>query len=105
MDDNFGLKNTVDLYKRLLPALNSKRREIERLKINNIKNEDKVEGIFQRFIKKEDIWNYLIKYKWETVTGLKLSDMVDDILNIDNQVLINNITKLKKENNTNIEAL
>ena len=92
MDDDFGIKNTVDLYRRLLPALNSKKREIERLKVNNIKN--------------EDIWNYLIKYKWESVTGLKLSDMVDDILNIDNQVLINNITKIKNNNgNMDIESL
>ena len=92
MDDNFGIKNTVDLYRRLLPALNSKKREIEKLKVNNIKT--------------EDIWNYLIKYKWESVTGLKLSDMVDDILNIDNQQLINNITKIKNNRgNIDIEAL
>ena len=82
----------MDLYRRLLPALNSKKREIEKLKINNIRN--------------EDIWNYLIKYKWETVTGLKLSDMVDDILNIDNQELINNINKIKNNSgNMNVESL
>ena len=92
MDDNFGIKNTVDLYKRLLPALNSKTRELERLKVN--------------YIKKEDIWNFLIKYKWKTTIGLKLSDMVDDILNIDNDELIKNITNMKKNlNNVNIESL
>lgn len=92
MDNDFGIKNTVDLYKRLLPALNSKVREIEKLKIENIR--------------KEDIWNYLIKYKWDTVSGLKLSDMVDDILNINNEELINNITIIKKSlNNNDIETL
>lgn len=91
MDDNFGIKNTVDLYRRLLPALSSKAREIESLNVKNIR--------------KEDIWNYLLKYKWITVTGLKLSDMVDDILNINNDELISNITKIKKINENNIEAL
>jgi len=80
MDDNFGIKNTIDLYRRLLPALNCKTRELEKLNVKNIK--------------KEDIWNYLIKYKWDTVKGLKLSDMVDDILNISNDELIKNITKV-----------
>jgi hypothetical protein len=92
MDNDFGIKNTVDLYRRLLPALNSKKREIERLKVKNIRN--------------EDIWNFLIKYKWKTVTGLNLSDMVDDILNYDNQELINNITRIKNNNEgKNTEAL
>lgn len=83
MDDNFGIKSTIDLYKRILPALNCKTRELEKIGVKNIK--------------KEDIWNYLIKYKWDTVKGLKLSDMVDDILNIDNNELINNITRIKQE--------
>ena len=81
MDDNFGIRSTIDLYKRVLPALNCKTRELEKIGAKNIK--------------KEDIWNYLIKYKWDTVKGLKLSDMVDDILNTNNDELINNITKLK----------
>lgn len=92
MDDNFGIKNTVDLYRRLLPALKSKTREIE--KLNNIK------------IKNEEVWNYLIKYKWDSVIGLKLSDMVDDILNINNNELIINIEKIKNSlESYNIEEL
>ena len=46
MDDNFGIKSTIDLYKRLLPALNCKTSELDKLGAKNIK--------------KEDIWNYLI---------------------------------------------
>ena len=84
MDDNFGIRSTIDLYKRVLPALNCKVRELEKYGSKNIK--------------KEDIWNYLIKNKWETVKGLKLSDMVDDILNINNDELISNITRLKNMN-------
>lgn len=85
MDDNFGIRSTVDLYRRILPALNCKVRELEKLGVKNIK--------------KEDIWNYLIKYKWDTVKGLKLSDMVDDILNTNNEELINNITNIKNNMN------
>ncbi len=92
MYDDFGIKHTVDLYKRLLPALNSKLREIDR--ISSIR------------IKSEDIWNYFIRCKWKTVIELELSDMVDDILNTNNDELINNIINIK--NNIieqNIESL
>ena len=80
------IKNKVDLYKRLLPALNCKTRELN-----------------DKSIRKEDIWNYLIKYKWESVTGLKLSDMVDDILNADNDTLVKEITKIKKKMDKSIK--
>lgn len=68
---DFGLNSSVDLYKRLTPALNSKIKELKHYNINNVK--------------KEDIWNYLMKNKWDNVKGLALSDMVDDILNSDNE--------------------
>lgn len=74
MEKDLGIKSKVDLYKRLLPALNCKVRELERSNIS--------------YIKKEDIWNYLIKEKWENVSGMELSEMVDDILNLDNDLLI-----------------
>lgn len=59
-----------ELYKRVRPALTSKVREFRR------------NGIV--FIKEEDIWNYLIEFKWKTSKGLELYNIVDDILNIDN---------------------
>lgn len=58
-----------ELYKRVKPALTSKVREFRR------------NGIV--FIKEEDIWNYLIEFKWKTGKGLELYNIVDDILNID----------------------
>jgi hypothetical protein len=82
MDEYLGIKNEVDLYRRLLPALNCKQRE---LRNNNIE------------IKKEDIWNYLIKTRWDNKRGLDLSTMVSDILNLDNNTL-KNMTD-KKDNN------
>lgn len=73
MDMDFGINNKLELFKRLTPALNCKVRELNRKNIN--------------YIKKEDIWNYLLKTKWEKVKGLDLSQMVDDILNLDNDLL------------------
>lgn len=92
MNDNFGINNTVDLYKRLLPALSCKVRELEK---SNYKS-----------IRKEDIWNFLIKNKWQNINGLCLADMVDDILNINNEKLIENIFIMKRNiESNNIETL
>lgn len=77
MNEQFGINNKIELYKRLVPALNSKVKEFE-------KNGEKS-------IKKEDLWNYFIKNKWVNVNSLSLSEMVDDILNMDNNILIQNI--------------
>lgn len=84
MDEYLGIKNEVDLYRRLLPALNCKQRELNKY---NIK------------IRREDIWNYLVKIKWDNMRGLDLSTMVSDILNLDAGSL-NNIA-IKKDNNPN----
>ena len=69
MEKDLGIKNKVDLYKRLTPALNCKIRELAKYHIKT---------------RKEDIWNYLVKKRWNNVKGLELSEMVDDILNLDN---------------------
>ena len=74
MESNFGINNKIDLYKRVLPALNCKVRELDRQGIKNVK--------------KEDIWNYLLKIKWANAVGLSLGEMVDNILNIDKDELI-----------------
>lgn len=63
--------NSVEeLYKRTRPALTSKIRELRR------------KGIMH--VKEEDVWNYLIKFKWKNSRGLELFNIVDDILNTDN---------------------
>ena len=56
-----------ELYNRLIPAMETKVRE---LKLNGI-----------NFITTDDIWNYLKKYKWTKSNNLTLSECVDDILN------------------------
>ncbi len=85
MDKDFGISDKKELYKRLTPALNCKRRELEKYKVN--------------YVKKEDIWNYLLKTKWKSVTGLDLSQMVDDILNLDNKSLIDFVNNKLSSNN------
>ncbi len=70
---DFGINSSLDLYKRLTPAMNCKIRELNKYKINYIKN--------------EDIWNYLMTNKWKNEKCISLAEMVDDILNLDNSKL------------------
>jgi len=70
---NTDFKTAKELYDRVLPALNSKIKELRRNNIN--------------YIKKEDIWNYLIINVWTKEKGLDLADIVDDILNVSNNEL------------------
>lgn len=73
--------NVFDLYNRIKPALKSKMKELKREKLD--------------YIKEEDIWNYLIKTKWQSAKGLVLCDVVNDILNVENK----KIDEYVKENN------
>ena len=57
-----------ELYKRLEPALRTKKDELKRIKIN---------------IEEYDIWKYLVSTKWKEAHGLSLHQMVDDIINLD----------------------
>ena len=68
MDIEFN--NVKELYERLLPALNTKVKELKRNDID--------------YVKKEDIWNYIKDKKWSKANNLLLYQMVDDILNLDN---------------------
>ena len=55
-----------DLYRRLIPALRTKRREMRR---NGYP-----------YIKEEDIWNYLKEVKWVRARNLLLYEMENDVL-------------------------
>ena len=67
MDIEFD--NLEELKKRITPALKTKLKEL--------KNKN------YSLITIEDIWNYLIKYKWRTSKNLTLYDIINDILKID----------------------
>lgn len=71
--DNMDIEfNSVkELYDRLIPALDTKVKELERCDLD--------------YIKRDDIWNYLKETKWRIATNLLLYQMVDDILNLDNE--------------------
>lgn len=67
--NNENIVNQNDLYIRLIPAFNTKIKEWNREKINNIN--------------KIDLWNYCILNKWQGKKDLRMYELVDDILNID----------------------
>ena len=69
MDMKFN--SIEELYKRVYPALTTKKYELNRLGYN--------------YIKQKDIWNYLREGKWQNSKGLTLSEMVDNILNCENK--------------------
>ena len=81
----------IDLYNRVKPALNSKIKELQRENYN--------------YIKKEDIWNYLIKNKWSKANGLVLCDIVDDILHADNEKIDEFVKVEHQKNETIVEEL
>lgn len=74
-----------DLYLRVEPALTSKKTELDRNGLS--------------YIDKKDIWDYLVENKWKMGIDLTLSDIVDDILNTDNNL----IDKYFKEKNTSLD--
>lgn len=72
MDYEFNSKE--ELYERVLPAL--------KLKVKEFKKINKIE------IDCLDIWNYLIETSWKSGNNLMLSDIVNDILQLENNKLI-----------------
>ena len=62
-----------ELYKRVQPALKARLAELHRLGYP--------------YIQLIDIWNYLIFSKWKKAKNLTLSDIVNDILHVDNYKL------------------
>jgi len=73
MNSDIKFKSLKELYDRILPALRSKAKELNK---NGFK-----------YIHEEDIWNYLKTYKWTGAKDLDLGCMVNDIFNIDDTFL------------------
>lgn len=67
MNNEFNTKE--ELFNRVKPALNIKEKDLKKLGYLNISL--------------IDVWNYLIESKWSKSHNLVLSDIVDDILNVD----------------------
>lgn len=77
-----------ELYNRLRPALNVKMSD---LRANGY-----------GYLKPEDIWNYLKEQKWHNSHDLMLSDMVSDILNVDNVLVDSYFKEMINEKNRKI---
>ncbi len=67
--------NQLELYLALLPVFNVKKRLLVNDNYNDITN--------------EDIWKYLSINKWKNAYNLTISEMVNDIINIDALNIIN----------------
>lgn len=67
----FEFTNKEELFKRVRPALEAKRMELKRKGILNVKD--------------RDIWIYLKSRKYSKSEVLILSDVVSDIMHLDNE--------------------
>lgn len=76
MDIEF--KNVKELYNRVKPALTTKMRLILKKGIKT---------------NKKEIFDYLVETKWKQAVDLTLSDIVSDILNLDDDAFINGKVK------------
>lgn len=65
--DNY-FNSLDDVYKRVLPAINTKLDELKRIHFN---------------VRNIDIWDYCVKYMWRNRSDLRIYEMVSDILNVD----------------------
>ncbi len=68
MDIKFSSQE--ELYKRVKPALTSKRRELKRYDID---------------ITEEEIWTYLVETEFKNGSNLTLSDIVSSIMHIEKE--------------------
>ncbi len=80
-----------ELYKRILPALRSKKKRVHK------------EGY--KSINEIDIWDYMRFNKWNKSVGLELCDMVDDILNTPNIEIMKYYHKIHMPDNDKIEVI
>ncbi len=85
--NDIKFKSLNELYERLLPALRSKKKELDKYGLN--------------YIYEEDIWNYLKLNVWKNNVALTLDKMVDDILNTNN-LEFDNYTKKLIENHPRV---
>jgi len=80
--EEFKFNSLEELYKKILPALNTK---VADLKRNNIK-----------YINEENIWQYLRNNYWKKADKLSLGEIVHDILSTPNGELEEYVAKYKK---------
>lgn len=82
MREEIVFRSVEELYNRVLPALYSKRKEINSLGF--------------KLVTEKDIWNYLVEKEWKTKKNLELHDLINDIFYVDN-IKINDYVMKKVE--------
>lgn len=82
VNKDIEFKTLEELYKRLKPALYSKKIELKR------RGKD--------YIKEEDIWNYLLENTWNTKKNLSLAEMTSDILNLEDNLITSYVMNILK---------
>lgn len=86
---NNTFKTIDDLYKRLKPALYSKVVELKRMGLD--------------YIKEEDIFNYLLETSWSKKDNLSISELTNEILYLDKNLITNYVMKILKNAERNID--
>lgn len=89
MTDTFEFKSIDELYKRVTPALYSKAKEIRNCGYN--------------YVNSRDIWSYLVSHVWNKKNDLSLSELVSDILYLDNYTIYEYVLEKMKQIKNNQE--
>ena len=89
MKEEIVFRSVEELYNRVLPALYSKRKEINSLGF--------------KLVTEKDIWNYLVENEWKTKRNLELHDLINDIFYVDN-IKINDYVMRKVEELKRVEG-
>lgn len=89
MEDTLGIYSIEELYKRIKPALYSKKQELKRSGID--------------FVKEVDIWNYLSQNNWNKKEELSISQMVSDIFNLESYKIKNYVMEILKNTERKID--
>lgn len=77
-------KTVEELKQRVKPALYSKLKELH--------------ALGYKIVSTNDIWNYLVKYKWNNKKDIELNDLVSDILYENNYSIYNYVLEeIKKK--------
>lgn len=83
MKDAIEFSSIDELYKRIKPALYSKSKEVRNAGYD--------------YVNSRDIWSYLVSNVWNKKNDLSLSEIVSDILYLDNYTIYEYVLeKMKK---------
>jgi len=91
MSEDIKFKTLPELYKRVLPALRSKKKEL------------KLKGYV--YIHEEDIWNFLKNFKWAGARDLDLGTIVSDIFDVNDSQLNEYVKEEIMKHHRNIEDI